>query len=313
MSTRIEGVMPVILMPYTDAGAIDETDVASQVDHIYAAGCQGFVVGQVSEVMRLTAAERHRLAALCAELNAGRGTAVMSTGGESAEEAIDFSLRAQDAGVDALLVMHPSALPLDDDEMVAYFSAVIEAVHVPVIVHHAKSMARQPLSIAAQVRLFEAYGPERVLFKPEAAPTPPRVSELRDRTGGGARIFEGDGGMMLLDCHRRGLAGTIPATETAEIVAALWGLLEAGERELAAPIAHHLSYLMCHMMNSIDCYCAIAKHLLRRRGIVRATHIRGPVRFRLDDETRLEVERTYDALLHAVHTLPHVEPARTYA
>ena len=43
--------------------------------------------------------------------------------------------------------------------------------------------------------------------------------------------------------------------------------------------------------DDIDGYCALGKHLLKRRGIVKATHIRGPVRFELDIETREEVER----------------------
>jgi 4-hydroxy-tetrahydrodipicolinate synthase len=199
--------------------------------------------------------------------------------------------------------MHPATLALDDTEMFAYFAAVIRAVELPVLIHHARSFARNPLSIASQVRLLEEFGPDRVLFKPEASPTPPRVSRLRDATGGRARIFEGDGGMMLLDCHRRGLAGTIPATEVAEIVVTLWRLLEAGSRPEAELIGYRLAYLMCHMMNSVDCYASIAKHLLQRRGIIKTSHVRGPVRFHLDDETRLEVERTYDGLLQAAQEM----------
>ena len=61
MNTRIEGVMPVILMPYTDAGRVDEDDVASQVDHMYDVGCDGFVVGQVSESVGASASFSGRL------------------------------------------------------------------------------------------------------------------------------------------------------------------------------------------------------------------------------------------------------------
>lgn len=303
VSARIAGVLPVLLMSYSPSGAVDEEGLHRQVDHIFEAGCQGFVVGQVSEVLRLTSAERRRVAELCGTATRGRGVSVMSTGAESAEAAIELSRHAQSVGVDALLVMHPATLALDDDEMVAYFAEVIRAVDLPVIVHHAKSFARQPLSIASQVRLLEEFGPDRVLFKPEASPTPVRVSRLRDATGGRARIFEGDGGMMLLDCHRRGLAGAIPATEVAGIVAMLWRLLESGRRAEAEPIGHRLAYLMCHMMTSVDGYASIAKHLLRRRGIIRCADVRGPVRFELDGETRQEVERTYDALLHDIEEI----------
>ncbi|QHA08061.1 dihydrodipicolinate synthase family protein [Streptomyces broussonetiae] len=298
MTHDIKGVLPVVLMPYTEDGArVDEDDFLAQTEHMFDVGCDGFVVGQVSEVLRLTHEERLRVAELSAKAARGRGVSIMSTGAETPNAAVEYSRHAQEAGVDALLVMHPATIPLDDAGMVAYYSKVIEAVDIPVIVHHAKSLAKQPLSIAAQVQLLEEYGEERVLFKPEAQPTPPRVSQLRDATGGRARIFEGDGGMMLLDCHRRGLTGTIPATEIAEIVIALWNLLEQGRRAEAERIGHPLSYLMCHMMNSTDYYLSIAKRFLKERGIVKSTHVRGPSRHVLDDETWTEVHHTYQNLL----------------
>lgn len=295
-ATEIKGILPVILMPYTEAGELAEDDFFVQTEHILDVGCDGFVIGQVSEVLRLSGRERLRVARLCAQAVEARGVSIMSTGAESTAGAIEFSLQAQEAGVDALLVMHPTTLPLDDSEMFEYFAGVIEAVDIPVLVHHAKSFARLPLSIDVQVRLLAEYGPERVMFKPEAAPTPPRVSELRDGTNGQARIFEGDGGMMLIDCFHRGLTGTIPATEVAEIIVALWRLLEAGDAKRAAEVGYRLSYLMCHMMNSVDCYATIAKHLLKRRGLITTTKVRGPSAYHLDPETRAEVERIYDEL-----------------
>ncbi|TDC83980.1 dihydrodipicolinate synthase family protein [Micromonospora sp. KC606] len=297
MTSQIRGVLPVVLMPYTESGALHEDDFLRQTRHMFDVGCDGFVVGQVSEVLRLTTAERFRVAELCAKGAAGRGVSVMSTGAESAEAAIEFSRHAESAGVDALLLMHPATLALDDDEMYSYFAAVIASVDIPVLIHHAKSLAKQPLGIAPQARLLDRFGPDRVMFKPEASPTPPRVSQLRAATGGRARIFEGDGGMMLLDCHRRGLTGTIPATEIAEIVVALWKLLEAGDRANAERLGHPLAYLMCQMMNSVDCYVTIAKHFLHRRGLISTCHVRGPVDFHLDEETRTEVDHTYDKLL----------------
>jgi 4-hydroxy-tetrahydrodipicolinate synthase len=292
-------------MPYTETGAVYEDDLLRQAAHVLDVGCQGFVIGQVSEVLRLTTAERMRVAELSAAAAAGRGVSVMSTGAESAEAAIELSRHAEAAGVDALLVMHPATQPLTDEEMHAYFAAVVEAVGIPVLVHHAKSLAKEPMTIGVQARLLDAYGPERVMFKPEAAPTPPRVSLLRDATGGRARIFEGEGGMVLLDTYRRGLTGTIPATEIAEIVVALWARLDADDRLGAERLGHPLAYLMCHMMASIDAYASMAKHLLHRRGLISSTAVRGPVRYTLDPETRAEVEHTYDELLALTkETLP---------
>lgn len=294
---RLCGVLPVVIMPYDDQGLIDTAEFSAQVKHVLASGCDGMVVGQVSEVSRLTLRERYKIAELLAESCGDDGIAVMSTGGESIVQALEFSRQAESVGCDALLVMHPSIMALDDEGMYRYFATVIESVNIPVLVHHAKSLAKRPLSIEVQARLLETFGDQKVLFKPEASPTPPRVSELRDATGGRAKIFEGDGGMMLVDTYKRGVAGVIPATEIAEITVRLWHHLEAGEDEMARMIAYPLAYLMCHMMNSIDCYLGISKHLLNRRGLIRNTSIRPPLDYHVDEETLKEVEVVYDRLL----------------
>lgn len=300
MAKEIKGVLPVILMPYTDALDIDEADFGREVDHIFGAGCDGFVIGQVSEVMRLTTPERYRLAELCAETANGRGPTIVSTGAESTKAAVDYSRQAQSAGVDAVLLMHPATTALSAEDMYRYYADVIEAIDIPVVVHHAKSYAKVPLAVETQARLLQEYGADRVLYKPEASPTPPRVSQIRELTGGKARIFEGDGGMMLLDCYKRGLAGSIPAADCAEISVALWRALTSGDDATARRIGHPLAYLMCHMMNSVDCYQAIGKHFLKRRGIIRNDHVRGPVDYRPDRETIAEVEQTYEYLMSLV-------------
>ena len=293
----IEGVLPVVILPYNPDYSVDEGDLRRQIDHVLSIGCDGMVMGQVSEVSRLKTSERFAIAELIADQIGYRGLSIMSTGGESVAQALEFSHQAEAVGSDALLLMHPSMPALDDDAMYRYFATVIEQVNIPVLVHHAKSLARKPLSIEVQARLLRAFGPDKVQFKPEAAPTPPRVSALLEATDGKARIFEGDGGMMLVDTYQRGLAGVIPATEIAEITHALWHALKAGDTARARQIGYPLAYLMCHMMNSIDCYLQISKHLLQRRGLIQRTLSRPPHDYTVDPATFTEVEIVYDSLM----------------
>ena len=293
----IEGVLPVVILPYNSDYSIDEEDLRRQIDHVLSTGCDGMVMGQVSEVSRLTTSERFTIAELMADQIGDRGVSIMSTGGESVAQALEFSHQAEAAGSDALLLMHPTIPALNDDEMYRYFATVIEQVNIPVLVHHAKSLARKPLSIEVQARLLRAFGADKVQFKPEANPTSPRVSALMEATDGKARIFDGDGGMMLVDTYRRGLAGIIPATEIAEITHALWHALKVGDTARARQIGYPLTYLMCHMMNSFDCYLQISKHLLQRRDLIHRTLSRPPLDYTVDPATFAEVEIVYDSLL----------------
>jgi 4-hydroxy-tetrahydrodipicolinate synthase len=197
------------------------------------------------------------------------------------------------------MAIPPLATALEEDQQAAYYGAIVEAVDVPVVVQDASGYVGQPLSIALQARLHAEYGP-RVMFKPEAAPIAPRVSALRDATGGGAAVLEGTGGLALVDSHRRGIVGTMPGTDVCWALVALWAALEAGDQERVATVSGPLVGLIA-LQHSLDAFLAVEKHLLRRQGVFGNEVVRGPVGYRMDDETRADVDRLFTLLHHAVH------------
>ena len=72
------------------------------------------------------------------------------------------------------------------------------------------------------------------MFKPEAPPIGPRLTRLLDATGGRARVFEGTGGLFLIDSFRRGAIGTMPASDVVWALSALWRALGGDPPESAA-------------------------------------------------------------------------------
>ena len=150
-------------------------------------------------------------------------------------------------------------------------------------------------NLELQARVLEEFG-SRVLFKPEAVPIGPRLSALREATGGKAAVFEGSGGIALVDSYRRGIVGTMPGGEMPDAIMALWNALEAGDEDRVYRISQPVSALVA-MQSGLDGFLAVEKHLLHRRGIFPNTVVRGPVGFRLDEETRQEVDRLFDQLM----------------
>jgi 4-hydroxy-tetrahydrodipicolinate synthase len=155
------------------------------------------------------------------------------------------------------------------------------------------------MPIAMQAKLLDEFGPDRVLYKPEASPIGPKLSELRDATQGRARVFEGTGGIALVDSFKRGIVGTMPGADLIRGLVPLWHALQAGDIEKADRIHGPLAALVS-MQTSLDGFLAVEKHLLMRQGIFKNTLIRGPVGFRLDEETRREVDRLFDRMIAAV-------------
>jgi 4-hydroxy-tetrahydrodipicolinate synthase len=256
----------------------------------------------VSEITWLSAAERAWLAATLVELTAGRGSVFMSVGAESGAVAAEHARSAERAGCDAVMAVPPIAARLSAAALVDYFREIAESISLPLVVQDASGYVGQPIPHAACVDLLDRYGPDKILFKPEAAPLGPNLSLLRDATGGRGRIFEGSGGILLVDAYRRGIAGTMPGVDLLDGIVALWRALRAGDDEAAYAISLPLSAVVAlEMQAGLDGFLAIEKYLLVKRGLFSSARRRGPVGWSLDDETAREIDRLVARLSAAVN------------
>jgi dihydrodipicolinate synthase/N-acetylneuraminate lyase len=294
---QLAGVLPVIQTPFSDDESIDEGSLIKECHWALDQGVAGLTTGMVSEVLRLSESERRQLTEVVVGVTTDRhAISVISCGAESTKTAVAYATHAAATGADAAMVIAPLSVALDDEALLDYYSAVADATSMGLVVQDASGYVGRPLSISVQARLLQRYG-DRVYFKPEAPPIGQRFSMLRDATGGEARVFEGTGGVALVDSFRRGAVGTMPGVEVCWAIEKMWQALNAGNWTLAYAISGPLS-LLIDLQTSIDSYVAVEKHLLRRQGILDSTLARGPLGYRMDDETRDEVDRLFE-LLHA--------------
>jgi len=291
----VRGVLPVFQTPYRDDESIDFDTLDREVDWIFRSGADGLVMAMVSEILRLSTDEREQLAAHVCRSAGQRGAVVISTGAESGHVAERLSRQAADCGADALMAIPPISMALDDDQLLRYYERILGAVDLPVIVQDASGYVGRPMPIALQARILHEFG-ERVMYKPEAVPIGPKLSALRDATNGEAKIFEGSGGIALVDSFRRGVVGTMPGADLVDALVALWNALEAGDERRAYELSLPISSLVA-IQNSLDAFLAVEKYLLVKRGIFSNALVREPVGYELDEETRSEVDRLFDLLM----------------
>lgn len=294
----LRGVLPVFQTPWLDDESLDRDILEREIHWLLDCGAQGIVMAMVSETLRLSSEEREQLAEAACAIGLRRGVVVISVGAESSKVAERYARHAEAHGASAVMAIPPVSVGLGDAELLGYYRRILQAVKIPVIVQDASGYVGRPMPIGMQARLLEEYGPERVQYKPEASPIGPKLSELRDATQGRARVFEGTGGIALVDSYRRGIVGTMPGADLIVGLVALWQALERGDTAIADQIHGPLAALIS-LQTSLDAFLAVEKHLLRRQGIFNSTRVRGPVGFQLDAETTREVDRLFDRLLEA--------------
>lgn len=301
MKLDLKGVLPILHTPFDAQDQIDCESLRREIDWAFEQGADGVCSAMVSEILRLTSEERFLLNRAIIEMAAGRGKVVVSVGAESTRQVLEFAEQAVAAGCDAIMAIPPISTALPLSALFHHFSTLADAVPVPVIVQDASSYVGSSIPTTFYVELLDKYGPQKILFKPEGAPIGPNISALREASSGRARMFDGSGGILLIDAFRRGVVGTMPGVDLLDGIVALWQALRQSDEQKAYRIYFPICALVALQLQAgLDGFLAIEKYILVKRGLFTSDKRREPNSWDLDKETRYEVDRLLEMLMETL-------------
>jgi 4-hydroxy-tetrahydrodipicolinate synthase len=138
MPELFHGVPPALITPLTDDGdAIDTHALGGIVERLIAAGVGGLVPGgSTGEFTTLTHDERRQLVEVTVEAAADRVRVVAGTGALSTRETVELSRHAERAGAAAVMVVPPFYDALSWRELLAHYTAVADAIDVPIMYYN---------------------------------------------------------------------------------------------------------------------------------------------------------------------------------
>ncbi len=136
MHHSIRGVLTAIVTPFTTSGELNLTALRQQVERQLAAGNGIFCGGTNGEFFVLNEAEKIAVAETCVEAVAGRAPVVAHIGEVSTRETIRLGQQIAKSGVDAVSVITPWFVPLKQDELVGHYTAIADALSVPVFLYN---------------------------------------------------------------------------------------------------------------------------------------------------------------------------------
>lgn len=101
--TQFHGVIPPIITPYDEHGALGEVAFGRLVDWYAEAGCHGlWVCGGTGEGVSLSADERAAMIDLVAECVAGRLQVIFHVAAPTTTDAVAAAKRCHERGLDAI-------------------------------------------------------------------------------------------------------------------------------------------------------------------------------------------------------------------
>lgn len=287
MPSRLEGIFPIVNTPFHPDGSIDHASQDRLVDHLLEQGAHGLgLFGNASEGYTLSADERIELMRRIAKRVDGRVPLVASSGHTGTDAAVELSREMQDLGADCLMVLPPYYLKTDGDGLVHYFTAISDAVSIPIMVQDAPLMTQVAMPPALLARMGREI--ERVrLVKVEAPPTPSKVGAVLRQAAGTLQIFGGLNCQFIVEEWQRGARGQMPGSDRIRDLVAIWGDLEAGRADAAwRRFMRILPLLRFELQPGLG--VSAQKHNLVAAGVIASARVRHPTAS-LDEESLAEL------------------------
>jgi 4-hydroxy-tetrahydrodipicolinate synthase len=166
----LKGIHSAMVTPFTgDGSAVDEPALRALVDRMAAGGIQGLVpCGSTGEVTSLTMDERRRVTEIVQEQADGRLQVVPHVGALVTRDAVALARHAEACGASAVLAITPFYEPIGEDEVIAYYAAIADAVSIPICVYNIPAATGVDIGVEGLVRIARAV---------------PSVSFVKDSTG----------------------------------------------------------------------------------------------------------------------------------
>ena len=149
------GVGAAMITPF-DSDGVNFDAFGSMIEYLIDGKIDSLIVcGTTGEPATMTADERRAAIAFAVEKTGGRVPVIAGCGCNSTAETVANARAAQSLGADALLVVTPYYNKCTQNGLVAHYTAVAEAVDIPVIVYNVPSRTGVNLLPSTMLRLSE--------------------------------------------------------------------------------------------------------------------------------------------------------------
>jgi 4-hydroxy-tetrahydrodipicolinate synthase len=150
------GSLVAIVTPMLDDGGLDLERFRALIDFHVEQGSDGIVVvGTTGESPTVDFEEHQLLMRVAVEHANGRIPIIAGTGANSTREAIDLSIYAKDAGVDACLSVAPYYNKPTQEGLYQHFRAIAETVDIPHILYNVPGRTVADITNSTTLRLAQ--------------------------------------------------------------------------------------------------------------------------------------------------------------
>ena len=227
--------MPAVTTKFTEEGQLDlvmfEKNIKAQID----AGVTGIILGgTLGEASTLTKEEKEVLINTTLKIVEGKIPVIVNIAEQTTSEAITLAKRAEELGVNGLMLLPPMRYKATDHETVVYFKEMAKSTSLPIMIYN------NPVDYKIEVTLDmfeELLKLENIQAVKESTRDISNVTRIRNRFGDRLKVLCGVD-TLALESLVAGADGWVAGLVVAypEETVAIYKLVKAGKIEEALVI-----------------------------------------------------------------------------
>lgn len=147
-------LLTAMITPFATDGSLDVDEACRIAEFLIANGNDGVVVsGTTGESAALEADEKLALFRAIKQRLGARGVVIAGTGGNNTHHSIEFTKRAMETGIDAVLAVVPYYNKPPQDGLLRHFGALAEACDIPIVMYNIPGRTGQNMTAATTLEL----------------------------------------------------------------------------------------------------------------------------------------------------------------
>jgi 4-hydroxy-tetrahydrodipicolinate synthase len=184
---EFHGVFPYLVSPIDANGRVDGAVLTRLVDDLIATGVHGLTpLGSTGEFAYLDREQRRRVVEIVVQAARGRVPVVAGVAATTIRDAVEQARVCEKLGADGILAVLEAYFPINEDGVVAYFTAIAQATALPVVLYTNPQFQRSDLTLPAIERLARI---DNIRYLKDASSDTGRLLSIINAVGDDMRIF----------------------------------------------------------------------------------------------------------------------------
>ncbi len=240
---KLEGIFVPHITPFKHNGEINEGALRELIQFWIQGGLSGLVpCGSNGEAPYLLREERKRVIEIVVDEVNGKVPVIAGTGAIGTKETIQLTRDAKDIGADAALIVTPFYFRHSNRELYVHYSAILEAVDIPVLVYNVPKFTGFSLEPSLVHKLASEY--DNVIGVKDSSGSLSQIAELTRLVGERISVLAGTADVVLPTLMLGGKGAIIAVANVApRLCSDLYKAFKEGNFEEASRLQRRISYI----------------------------------------------------------------------